>query len=144
MKTFNSITEARVFSTQHPEELTEFKWFNEDGNLEEHIFFCNGNRHGEYKWFHHNGSIKAHYFYKNGNRHREYKWFYPDGTLNEHCFYLNGNLHGEYKTFHKNGTINEHCFFLNDEHQPQLQYLTIDRDETTLTLLFGDNYENIR
>ena len=118
MKTFNNAKVTQVYSIQNLNELTECKRFN-NNNLEQHCFYLNGNPHGEYKLF------------------------YPYGSLKEHYFYLNGMLHGECKWFYKDGTQQAHCFYLNDIKQPQLDYLITDRDEVTLTLLFGDNYENI-
>ena len=117
MKTFG---EAILYSQQNPTEIIEWKWYYKDGTLNDHCFFLNGDQHGECKWFNENGTIR------------------------EHCFFLNDNRHGEYKWFNENGTIREHCFFLNGKYQPQLDYLTTDRDEITLTLMFGDNYENIQ
>ena len=143
MKTFNNRKQAMEYSIQYPKEITECKTLKLNESIEEHYFYLNGLKHGEYKWFYQNGSIAQHCFYKKGNLHGECKWFYKDETIREHSFFLNGNQHGECKWFYENGTIREHGFFLNDIKQPQLDYLTIDRDEITLTLLFGENYENI-
>ena len=116
MKTFNVFKDAIEYSKQNPSKLTEYKWFNKNGSLSDHCFFLNGKQHGEYKTF------------------------YSDGTLHFHAFYLNGDLHGEYKWFKHDGSINAHYFLLNNIEQPQLDYLKTERDETTLTLLFGENY----
>ena len=107
-------------------------------------FYLNGLRHGEAKWFYPDGSLEQHCFYLKGMLHGESKWFYEDGSLEQHGFYLNGSLHGEFKEYYQNGSLEEHCFYLNNIKQTQLDYLTTERDEVTLTLLFGDNYENIQ
>ena len=120
MKTFNSFTDAKKYSEQYPTELTEYKSFYDDGTLNDHCFLLNSNIHGESKWF------------------------YRDGSLIEHSFYKNGGRHGEFKYFDEDGIIKEHAFYINNEYQPQLDYLITDRDEVTLTLLFGENYENIQ
>ena len=139
MKTFNVIEDAIEYSKQNPSKLTEYKWFN-NKNLKKHCFYLNGKQHGECKWFYEDGIINDHCFYKNGIQHGKSKWFYNDGTLHEQCFYINGDLHGEYKTFHSDGSIKKHCFVINYKEQPQLDYLITERDEMTLTLLFGDCY----
>ena len=116
MKTFYSATDTREYSTENPNEIIESKFLYENGNIYEHCFFLNGKLHGEYKWL------------------------YINGTIAENCFYKDGKEQGEYKSFNKDGTLTEHCFYVDGVEQPQLQYLTTDRDETTLTLLFGDCY----
>ena len=116
MKTFNAITEARSYSTENPTELTECKCFYANGNIYEHSFYLNSKQHGE------------------GN------WFYEDGNIAEHCFYKNGKPHGECKWLYNDGSIKEHCFYKDGKEQLHLHYLTTERDEVTLTLLFGDYY----
>ena len=117
MKTFNVFKDVIEYSKQNPSETIEYKWFYDDSSI-----------------------LYKQCFYKNNNIHGECKWYYKDGTPQAHGFYLNGDLHGEYKWFYYDGTLDEHRFYLNNEYQPQLDYLITDRDETTLTLLFGDNY----
>ena len=140
MKTFNLFQEAREYATENPTELIEYKSFNKDGNIEAQLFFLNGELHKDCTWFYEMGNVKELIFYKNGKRHGEYKWFNKDGTLIEDCFYENDNLHGEYKWYYYDGTLSEHGFYKNGEEQPQLDYLKTERDEITLTLLFGENY----
>ena len=144
MKTFNKFTDIIEYSEQNPTELTEYKCFYNSGTIYKQCFFLNGKRHRECIWFDSGGIQREYSFYLNGSLHGEYKRFNYEGALHLHCFYRNGLKNGEYKTFNYNGSIEEHSFYINDIHQPHLDYLKTDRDEVTLTLLFGENYENIQ
>ena len=140
MKTFDSYIDAHEYSLQNPTELTECKKSHKGGSIKRQGYYLNGVKHGKGKWFYDDGSLWEMCFFLNDEPHGEYNWFYPDGSLKSQCFYKNGQLHGEFKEYYQNGSIEEHIFYLNNIKQPQLQYLTTERDEITLTLLFGDNY----
>jgi len=89
----------------------EYKYSN--GQLREHCFYENDERHGEYKLWHHNGQLRKHCFYENGKLHGEYKSWYDNGQPCVHCFYENDKRHGEYKTWRDNGQLRKHCFYKN-------------------------------
>ena len=142
MKT-NTILDYNVlrdYSEQNPTEILEFIDYYSSGSVYEHLFYKNGNMHGRYRSYYNNSRLLEETMYKDGNKHgKTTNWNY-DGTIVEQYFHLNGLKHGEYKCYDSDGSVKQHYFYIEGVEQPQLQYLTIERDEITLSLLFGDYY----
>ncbi len=66
---------------------------------------------GECKRYHSNGQLWEHVFYKNGNRHGKYISYYDNGVLCCHTSYQNGELHGECRTFFMNALPDFSTFY---------------------------------
>ena len=64
--------------------------YNNNGDLEETIYICNGKKNGRYTRY------------------------CPSGQIVEICTYIDGMKHGEYKTFWSNGEIETYCFYVDD------------------------------
>ena len=139
MKILNNVHDILQYTKEHIDEIANLQIKNTVGAILKESFYKNGKLHGVHRKYENNILVKL-IIYKLGVKHGEYHLYNTRGSSIINCFYKNGKQHGEYKTFHKNGTINEHCFLIDDVEQPQLQYLTTERDEITLTLLFGKNY----
>ncbi len=85
-----------------------------NGQLWEHSFFLNNERHGEFKIYQENGQLGRHSFYQHGNIHGESKSYHENGHLYIHSFYIHGRCEGETKIYYDNDKLNEHYFYQND------------------------------
>jgi antitoxin component YwqK of YwqJK toxin-antitoxin module len=74
-----------------------------------------GKKQGEYKAWYSDGQLREHCYYVDDNRHGEFKWWYSDGQLATHCYYVDDNRHGEFKWWYSDGQLATHCFFVDDK-----------------------------
>jgi hypothetical protein len=93
--------------------VSEYKFWNNKGQILHHGFYKNNVLEGEYKRWHENGKLWAHCYYKNGERDGEYREWHENGQLQVHCFYKNGERDGEYREWNKDGELIRHLFYEN-------------------------------
>ena len=112
--------------------MEEIKYYYINGQIREHYYELNGQRHGEYKAWYPNGQLCSYRLYVNDKRHGEYKQWYDNGQLYTHKNYDNGKLHGEYKFFnHNEGMIQSTFWVHGKEVTKQVDKLVTNRYDIT-------------
>jgi hypothetical protein len=70
----------------------EFKSWYDNGQMDTHCFYRDGQREGEFKTWHSNGQMDTQGFYRDGKREGEFKTWHPNGQMDTQGFYRDGKL----------------------------------------------------
>lgn len=70
----------------------EYKYYNDNWQIQGYGFFRNGNPEGEHKVWYSNGILEMRSFYQNGTRDGVRTTFYTDGRPDGEEFYRDGAL----------------------------------------------------
>ena len=87
------------------QDLTERKYWYENGQLWEQEFYRNGKREGECKIWYESGQLRIQSFWRDGKREGECKEWYENGHLGVQLFYRDGKVEGEHKFWYENGQL---------------------------------------
>lgn len=103
-------------TTGIPKNGREGKWifYNENGQLNQEVFWKNGKSNGEFKVYYENGKLKEESNWLNDLQTGVYKKYYENGNKNfEWSNVLNGKGDGLYTYYHENGNKQEEGKFVN-------------------------------
>ena len=90
-------------SPNHTDRHGEFKWYDEEGRLQETGSYSHGKKHGVLYWYYPDGKIKTIETYSGGKNEGLSESYYPNGKLSLRGFSANGALHGNIEYWYDNG-----------------------------------------
>ena len=83
----------------------EWRYFNDNGNIETITNYKKGVQDGPTFEYHENGKIWETYCYENGKREGAFRVYSDKGTLIETGYYLNDKLHGKFICYYESGEV---------------------------------------
>jgi antitoxin component YwqK of YwqJK toxin-antitoxin module len=83
----------------------EWKWYDEQGNIQHHFTALNGEYEGMYKNYYRIGPLHEETEYVKGKRHGVYKEYHKLGGLYREFSYTDGVANGPGKIYHPNGAV---------------------------------------
>lgn len=126
----------------HTSRHGEFKWYYENGNLNQTGQYKNGKPHGKLEFFYEDGKLESFSYYKNGALDGSFSSFHTDGQITAKGEYIDGKLNGIAEFWFPNGLLKSHSEFENGKKVGKWQYY----DETgnlIEELLYYQKYEII-
>jgi antitoxin component YwqK of YwqJK toxin-antitoxin module len=85
--------------------IGEWRFFHEDGNLYEVLYYDNGVLNGNYKQYNQDGILVQDYNYKNGKIDGLVLLYYSFGALSDSIYYSSGKRNGLARSYYYNGQL---------------------------------------
>jgi len=106
-------------STGVPNKGREGLWrfWHENGQLEQEGSYVNGKNEGLYRWWHDNGQLKQEGSYVNGKREGLHRSWHDNGQLKQEGSYVNGEREGLHRSWHDNRQLKYEGSYVNGKQE---------------------------